>query len=593
MPASPPTRPPVNGRRPAADHPRLPPEGVIHLKPNSNTAPTSGLAPARSIDLRIVLLALTAAFFLATIVYPLYLVLVKSFSSTTGFSLQNYVKVFSQDVNVRALWNSIWVSLLSTALCVVAGTLLAMLVVRTDIPGKSWLRMLLLLPYGIPPFIGAMAWAQLFGPAGYISKLYMSLTGAFSAPWRIYSAAGVVIVLAVYQFPVVFITVSGALGRIDTSLEEAARMSGASPLRTLMHVTLPLITPAITASALLAFVGCISNFGIPALLGFRARFFVLTTRIYSALSIPDMPLATAMAVLLAIISGIPLILARRLERGQSKYTVISGKSVRPQTLSLGSLRIPIFALVLAAALFAGVVPLASMLLTSFLRYWGAPLSLSNMTLNHYKYILNLPMAARAFRNSAMLAVAAATITMIAGSLVSYMSIKAKMRGAKVLDFIGTIPYAVPGTMVAIAMILAWSRPPLVLYGTIWVMLAAYLVHYMPFSLRTTNATLQQVHTSLEEAARMSGASWGRTMMDVVVPLIRPGLVAGWILVFMPALRELTISVLLWSQGAETIGVVIYNMQDAGYTQIAAALSTIVLLVILVGNTIVAGSPGER
>lgn len=537
-------------------------------------------------DVRYVFMAIIGLFFLVVIVYPLSLVVVKSFSSEAGFTFENYVKIFSDSANLKAFWNSIWVSSLSTLICVAVGTILAMLVVRTDIPGKSWLRMLLLLPYGIPPFIGAMAWAQLFGPVGYVSKLYMTLTGATSAPWNIYSAAGVVLVLAVYQFPVVFITVSGALGKIDTSLEEAARMSGAGPFRTLIDVTMPLITPAITASALLAFVGCISNFGIPALLGFRARFFVLTTKIYSALSIPDMPLATAMAVILAITSGIPLILERRLERGQSRYTVIAGKSVRPQTMSLGSWRIPVFIIVVLVSLFAGVVPLISMLLTSFLKYWGAPLNLANMTTSHYKYILDLPMASRAFRNSLFLAVSAATITMAVGALVSYMSVRAKIKGAKTLDFVGTIPYAVPCTMVAIAMILAWSRPPVMLYGTIWVILAAYLVRYMPFSIRTTNATLQQVHVSLEEAARVSGAGWTQTMRDIVMPLIKPGLIAGWILVFMPALRELTMSVLLWSQGAETIGVVIYNMQDAGYTQIAAALSTIVLLVILAGNAIV-------
>ena len=547
---------------------------------------TNSATAQRSVDVRIVLMIVIGLFFLAVIVYPLSLVAVKSFSSDAGLTMSNYVRVFSQEVNIRAFWNSIWVSCMSTVICVAAGTILAMLVVRTDIPGKSWLRMLLLLPYGIPPFIGAMAWAQLFGPVGYASKLYMSITGAMTAPWNIYSASGVVLVLAIYQFPVVFITVSGALGRIDTSLEEAARMSGAGPFRALMNVTLPLITPAITASALLAFVGCISNFGIPALLGFRARFFVLTTRIYSALSIPDMPLATAMAVLLAVTSGVPLVTVRRLERGQSRYTVISGKSVRPQTVSLGSWRIPVFILTVLVALFAGVVPLLSMLLTSFLKYWGAPLKIANMTTNHYKYILNLPMAMRAFQNSLLLAISAATITMTVGSLVSYMSVRAKIKGARTLDFVGTIPYAVPCTMVAIAMILAWSRPPVVLYGTIWVMLAAYLVRYMPFSIRTTNAILQQVHISMEEAARVCGAGWGRTMKDVVMPLIRPGLVAGWILVFMPALRELTMSVLLWSQGTETIGVVIYNMQDAGYTQIAAALSTIVLLVILVGNALV-------
>ncbi|NLJ80210.1 MAG: iron ABC transporter permease [Firmicutes bacterium] len=548
--------------------------------------PAKSAVKKRSFDIRNVLMVFILLFFLAIIVYPLFLVVVKSVSTKTGLSLENYRKILLSSANMKAFWNSLWVSSVATLLCVTAGAGLAMFVVRTDIPGKSWLKMLLLLPYGIPPFIGAMAWAQLFGPVGYVSRLYTNLTGAFSAPWNIYSAAVVVIVLAVYQFPVVFITISGALGKIDTSLEEASRMSGAGPLRTLIDVTLPLITPAILASSLLAFVGCISNFGIPALLGFRARFFVLTTRIYSALAIPDMTLATAMAVLLAVTAGIPLLLAKRLERRSGKFTVISGKSVRPQTIKLGIWRIPIFAVVLTIALFAGVVPLLSMIITSFLTYWGAPLNSANMTFDHYKYILNLPMAVRAFRNSAFLATLAATITMFIGALVSYMSLRAKMKGAKVLDFMGTIPYAVPCVMVAIAMILAWSKPPLVLYGTIWVILAAYLVRYMPFSIRTTNATLQQVHFSLEEAARVSGAGWAQTMKDVVLPLIKPGLVAGWILVFMPALRELTISVLLWSQGAETLGVVIYNMQDAGYTQIAAALSTVVLFVILSGNAIV-------
>ncbi|MEA4883265.1 MAG: iron ABC transporter permease [Clostridia bacterium] len=543
-------------------------------------------SPGRSFDARHVFLAAVAAFFIVVIIYPISMVVMKSFASKGGLTMASYARVFGEAANRRALWNSVWVSVASTIVCVAAGTLLAMIVVRTDIPGKSWLRTLLTLPYGIPPFIGAIAWAQLFGPVGYVSKLFTQLSGGTAAPWNIYSAAGVIIVLAVYQFPVVFITVSGALGRIDTSLEEAARMSGAGPLRTLLDVTLPLATPAVIAGGLLAFVGCISNFGIPALLGFRARFFVLTTRIYSALSIPDMPLAAAMSIVLAVVSGAALLLQRRFEKSQHRYTVIAGKSVRPQTLNLGGWRTPVFIAVAAVAFFAGVVPLTSMIVTSFLKYWGAPLTLQSMTLNHYRYISQLSMATRAFKNSLLLASGAATITMAVGTLVSYLSLRARMPSARLLDFIGTIPYAVPCTMVAIAMILAWSRPPVVLYGTIWVMLAAYLVRYMPFSIRTTNATLQQVHISLEEAARISGAGWMESMRDVVLPLIKPGLVAGWALVFMPAFRELTMSVLLWSQGSETIGVVIYNMQDAGYTQIAAALSTVVLLVILAGNTIV-------
>lgn len=541
---------------------------------------------ASSLDMRHLFLAATGILFAGIIIYPLYHVLARSFTSAGALSLDNYVKVFSNPTNFKALWNSIWMSATTAVVSMVAGTALALFVIRTDIPFKGFLRVMLLMPYAIPPFIGAIAWTQLFGPAGYISKAYMSLFGTFDVPWNIYSAGGVVLVMAIYQFPVVFITVSGALGRLDPSFEEASRMSGASAFKTMKNVTIPLVMPSIMAGTLLAFVGAISNFGIPALLGFRARFFVLTTRIYSALSIPDMPLATAMAVLLAITAGGALFIQMRFEKGQSRYTVISGKSVRPQTISLGKWRMPIFLIVITTSLLASVVPMGSMLLTSFLKFWGAPLKLSSLTLRHYDYVLNLEMARRALQNSLLLAVLAATITMVLGSVVSYMSVKARMRAASTLDIVGTFPYAVPCTVIAIAMILAWSRPPIMLYGTLWIMLAAYLVRYMPFSIRTTRATLQQIHGSLEEAARMSGASWMQTMRHVVIPLIRPGLIAGWILVFMPAFRELTMSVLLWSQGNETIGVVIYNMQDAGNTQIAAAIASIVLVLILMGNLIV-------
>jgi len=539
-----------------------------------------------ALDVRHALLLITGLFFFVIILYPLGHVLYRSLVSNGLLSLANYRAVFLTPANYRALWNSIWVSTCSTVIAMAVGTLLALLVVRTDIPCKSFLKILLLLPYGIPPFIGAIAWTQLFGPAGYISKLYTALTGAGQVPWNVYSPGGVVLVLAVYQFPVVFITVSGALGRIDTTLEEAARIAGAGLVRTMWDITVPLVTPAILAGSLLAFVGCISNFGIPALLGFRSRFFVLTTRIYSALSIPNIPLATAMSVVLTGVSAAALVFQRRLEKGQQKYTLIAGKSVNPQTINLRGWRMPVLMATISIAFFLSVTPIVSMLITSVLNYWGAPLSLASMTLDHYKYIARLDMVRRAFANSLFLGIASATITMAVGTFVSYMSVRGKLRSAAILDLLGTVPYALPCTVIAIAMILTWSRGPVVLYGTIWVMLAAYLVRYMPFSIRTTNATLKQVHPSLEEAARVSGAGWLQGMRDVVLPLTKPGLIAGWILVFMPAFRELTMSILLWSQGTETIGVAIYNMQDAGYTQIAAALSTIVLLVILAGNILV-------
>jgi iron(III) transport system permease protein len=195
-------------------------------------------------------------------------------------------------------------------------------------------------------------------------------------------------------------------------------------------------------------------------------------------------------------------------------------------------------------------------------------------------------ARRSILNSLLLAGLAATATMFVGTVISYMHVKAKLRGSRLLDFLATIPYAVPHTVIAIAMILAWARPPVSLYGTLWIILVAYLAVYLPFAVRTTHSTLQQVHDSLEEAARASGAKLIPRLRDILLPLARPGMIAGWILVFMPALRELTVSILLYTHRTETIGVVVYNLQDAGYREVAAALASLVMGLLILGNVVI-------
>ncbi|HXV81659.1 MAG TPA: ABC transporter permease subunit, partial [Candidatus Binatia bacterium] len=211
---------------------------------------------------------------------------------------------------------------------------------------------------------------------------------------------------------------------------------------------------------------------------------------------------------------------------------------------------------------------------------------ANLTLQNFNYVLSFEAAQRAIMNSLFLGAVAATVAMLVGTVISYLHVKAKLRGSRVLDFLATIPYAVPHTVIAIAMILAWARPPVSLYGTLWIILVAYLAVYLPFAVRTTNSTLQQVHDSLEEAARTSGAKLLPRLRDIILPLARPGMIAGWILVFMPALRELTVSILLYAYHTETIGVVVYNLQDAGYREIAAALASIVMGLLIFGNMLI-------
>ena len=542
--------------------------------------------PARSLDPRYVLLLACALFILVLVVYPLWQVFYRSFLHQGLFSLHNYQKVFTNSTYYRALLNSVWTSVAAAVLCMVMGTIFAFLVVRTNLPYKKSLLTLIVLPYAIPSFFSAIAWIQLLGPQGYLTRFFLNLTGWETPPWNLYSPGGIVFVLTMHYFVLVFITVAGALERMDASLEEAARSSGANTDRIMREITLPLVLPAILAGGLLAFIGSIANFGIPALLGMRARFFVLTTSIYSALAIPDFALATALSGMLVMVALVFLIFQLWLQRGEGKYTVIAGKSVHPAELKLGSARTVIFLCASMFVFFVSIVPILSMFLTASLKYWGAPLVATSFTLDHFVYVLNLETGKRAIFNSLILAAVAATVTMFIGTIISYMHVKTKLRGSRLLDLLATVPYAVPHTVIAIAVILAWSRPPVSLYGTLWIILAAYLAIYIPFAVRTTNSTLQQIHDSLEEAARVSGAGLFERLRDVILPLSRPGMIAGWILVFMPALRELTISILLYAHGTETIGVVVYNLQDAGYREVAAALACIVIILLIVGNLVI-------
>jgi iron(III) transport system permease protein len=537
-------------------------------------------------DRRYLLMTAAGVFVLLIVIYPLWQVLYRSFLDAGVLSLKSYQKVFSYPSYYRALLNSVWISCATAAMCVVLGTLLAFVVIRTDVPGKKILRTLLVLPYALPSFFAAIAWIQLLGPQGYLARLVLQLFGFATVPWNIYSAGGIVFVLTVHYFILVFITVAGALERMDASLEEAARASGANTYQIMRQITLPLVLPAIMAGGLLAFIGALANFGIPALLGMRARFFVLTTSIYYALAIPDFGLATALSSMLVLVALVTMALQFGIQKGESRFTVISGKAVHPSELKLRSVRYPLFFLISAIVIFISILPVFSMVLTALMRYWGAPISAVNLTLNNFDYVLKFETAQRAIMNSLFLGAVSATVAMFVGTVISYLHVKAKLKGSRALDFLATIPYAVPHTVIAIAMILAWARPPVSLYGTLWIILVAYLAVYLPFAVRTTNSTLQQVHDSLEEAARASGARLFPRLRDIILPLARPGMIAGWILVFMPALRELTVSILLYAYHTETIGVVVYNLQDAGYREIAAALASIVMGLLILGNAII-------
>jgi iron(III) transport system permease protein len=538
---------------------------------------------------------LAAAALAALVVYPSIVLVVQSISQSGRLTLVHYARLAADPLAAAALLHSLTVSTAATLGATSVGAALAWLVARTDLPHAARWHTALLVPYMIPPFIGAIAWVYLLSPAGYLNQAWMAMTGSSDPLWVIYGPAGIVIVMVVYQYPIAYLSVLGVLRRMDPALEEAARISRARPWQVFREITVPLAFPGVLGAAVLVMMASLGNFGIPAILGFPARYTVLTTRIYSLILDFDqaghLQTAAALSMWLVAAAGVVLAGQRALLR-RGRYDVVRGQSEAGSRIALGRLRTPVL---LALGAFVGVsavLPLGAILLTSLVRAYGLPPVPGNLTLRHYATVLlEVPKVRRAIGNSLLLAAGAATTITAFSAAFAYLKERARLPGMGALELLLSVPYAVPGTIVALAMILAWVRPvPLIhlrLYDTLGILFVAYVARFLIFGIRTALAGLAQVHGSLEEAARISGAGRGQAFWDIVLPLIRPSLVAGWLLAFVPAVTELTLSILLFSVGHETLGVVIFGLHEEGKIALSAALA------FLVTATVIAASLAAR
>ena len=527
------------------------------------------------------------------VIYPSAVLVAQSFLAGGRISLVHYARLAADLGAYRALLHSLVISLWTTAAATALGVLLAWLIARTDLPRRDRWHTVLLIPYMVPPFIGAIAWVYLLNPVGYLNRTWMAFTGSPHPLFVIYGQAGIIFVLTLYEYPIAYLAAVGVLRRLNPALEEAARMARAGPWRAMRDITFPLALPGILAGALLVMMASLGNFGTAAILGFPARYEVLTTRIYSTILDFDRPdhfqVAAALSMWLVAIAAVAL-QAQRAALRRGRYTVIGGQaSGSAAVVALGRCRRPVTLAVASFVLLAVALPMAAVLQTSLVRAYGLPAVPANLTLRHYGTVLfDLPKARRAIIDSLGLAAGAATLIMVLGAGIAYALERCRVRGRGVVDLLVTVPYAIPGTVVALAMILAWLRPiPILgirLYDTLGIILLAYVARFLVFGVRTTLAGLTQVHASLEEAARISGATAGEAFRDILVPLIRPSLVAGWLLAFIPAVAELTLSILLFSVGHETIGVVVFGLHDEGKIALSAALAFLVT-VMLVGLTL--------
>lgn len=539
------------------------------------------------------LFGLSAAILVIVVGVPMLLIFFNAFWVDGHFNVADVIDVLRHPETYKALLNSLILSVGVTITGTIVGTFFSWLVTRTDLPFKKTMKLLFLVPFMLPAFIGALAWKMLLSPrAGYINRLFMDLFGFDGPVLNIYSYAGIILVETMYLFPFVFIQVSGALERMDPTLEESARISGADLFTITRKITIPLVMPSILSGSLLIMLYSMAHFGTVAVLGVETGIYNIPTLIYekihqSAGSFASIRTATVLATVLVIAAALILWLQNRiLSRG--RYQIIAGKSFRPTELKLRGLRIPLFLLCIAYIGFTIVLPTATIFMVGGLKTYGLPFAVENMTWSNYNHILfEWDLTRGAIWNSISLGLSAALITMFAGVVISYVIVKMKVRGKGVLEFLGMLPFSVPGSVIALGVILAWSgKFGLNLYNTVWIILVAYIARYMAFSLKANSAALEQVHDSLVEAARASGATMAQALRDIVVPLVRPGMVAAFFLIFLPALRELTVSVLLYGPTTRTIGVAIYTLNEDGETVYSAALAGIALIIIVLGELLI-------
>jgi iron(III) transport system permease protein len=527
------------------------------------------------------------------VVLPVGSLIVGSVMGEDGPTLENFREALTGRLYVQALMNSLILGAWTGLFSVVIGVPLAWAVARTNVPGKRLIRATANLAYLSPPFLTAIAFVNLFGPnAGVINKLLRELDLSWLT-FNIFTMSGLVLVTVMHTFPFVFILAASALHSVDASYEEAAQILGASKWRTAFSITAPLVTPAILSGTLIAFVNAIALFGSQAIIGLPGRVVTLPTRIYALFDYPpEYGLASALALVFVLIT-IAALFVQRSFLARRSFVTLAGKGSRPQLIDLGPARWVMLGFAVVVFVVAILLPYGSLVAVSLSKSWGLDFW-HNLTLRNYHFVLfEYDVTQRAIVNSLILATLAATVAVTLGTLVSWIDLRTRIPGRLLLDYAALIPLGLPGIVMAVALLQFWLKVPIALYGTLAILLLAYSGRYVPLGVRASNASLRQVDPSLEESARILGAGWGTTMWEVTLPLIRPGLFAGWLLVFVPAIQELSASILLFSSGSITLAVAVYNLYETGYTEPVAALAIINVIIIGAAIWVASRLGGER
>ena len=511
------------------------------------------------------------------VAYPVFFLVVESLNTgeagvfpPEAYGFTNFLDMIG---DTKVLWNTAYVAGIATLMAVGIGLVLAWILTRTAIPGRARLERLMQLPYYMTPLVGALAWGVLASPrTGFINQ-FARLFGYDADIVDIYSPFGIAWVMALFEGTVAFVMISAAMKSMDPSLEESARVLGAGKMRVAITITLPMILPGILSAVIFVFAEMLSAFAAAFVLGIPARFVVVTTAIWQATSAypPEYGRAAAMGLSLFVILALAIGLAR-LVLARGSYATITGKAFRPRPLRLGRRGWYLAALCWAYLLVAVILPMGALLLTSFQRFATVIFADMQFTTQNYVTAMEIGTIGSALTNSLMLGLIVATIGSLLVGVLVWVIYRSRIPGRGVVEYVVMFPQAVPRIVFGLGLLWAWLVIPIPIYGTLWLLGIAYLTVLLPLGLRTLAGVVLQIDKSLEECARVCGASWSQQMRTVTLPLMRPGIVAAWLLIFISAVRELGASIFLMSANSKVIAPAIVNSWITASTELAAAMA---------------------
>ena len=541
------------------------------------------------IDVSKPVLLVFAAILFVLIVMPLSWLVYYAFTDKNGaFTVANFYRLVSDADFLDPLLTTFALATLSALICCAVAAPMGWLVARTDMPLRRTVRLLVTASFVTPPFLGAIAWELLAAPnSGLLNQLYREITGASpdSHLLNIYTFAGLVFVISCYTFPYVFVLVANALDRTPGDLEDASAILGGSTWDTARRITIPLALPAVLAGALVAFLQAMTLFGSPAILAMPAGFHTITTKIWSLFQFPPKPELAAAASLPLLVLTIMLLRAEHMVLGRRGYSVVGGKNSEPRIVRLGPWRWVMLAVAMLVLMCPVFLPYFALLNASFSKIASHLVSLNNFTLQNLHFVFfELSATSLALRNTFILGILSATCGTVLALVISYVTTRKAVTGYRALGFLATAPVAIPGIVLGVGLFFTYTRPPFVLYGTLWILLIAFVTLAMPAAYQQLQSAFRSVHPELEDASRILGATRLRALWQITAPLLRTSVIATWCFVFVGVIRELSAAIMLFTSQTKVLSVLIYDLNESGDL---AAISVLGLFMLIITFSVVA------